>query len=65
MEKRFNRQEHPGKCDVCGKEAPVILHRSSFGPFDFHYCKECFRTGAGHTGLQLAQLRCLACGPTM
>lgn len=46
MEKRFNRQEYPGRCDVCGKEAPVILHRSSFGPFDFHYCEECFRTGA-------------------
>lgn len=46
MGKTFSRQEHPGRCDVCGKEGPVIMHRSSFGPFDFSYCEECFRTGA-------------------
>ena len=46
MEKTWNRKAGIGRCDVCGKEGPVILHRSSFGPFDFHYCEECFCTGA-------------------
>lgn len=46
MEKTFSRHEHPGRCDVCGKEGPVVVRRSTFGPFDFSYCEECFRTGA-------------------
>ena len=46
MEQAFSRHEHPGRCDVCGKEGLVVTNRSSFGPFDFHYCEECFRTGA-------------------
>ena len=46
MEKTFSRHEHPGRCDVCGKEGPVVVRRSTFGPFDFAYCEECFRTGA-------------------
>lgn len=46
MGKTFSRFEHPGKCDVCGKEGPVVLNRSIFGPFDFSYCEKCFRTGA-------------------
>lgn len=46
MEKTWNRKAGAGRCDVCGKEGTVFLHRSSFGPFDFHYCEECFRTGA-------------------
>lgn len=46
MEKTFSRREHPGRCDVCGKECPVVVNRSIFGPFDFSYCEECFRTGA-------------------
>ena len=46
MEKAFSRHEHPGRCDVCGKEGPVVTNRSCFGPFDFEYCEECFRTGA-------------------
>ena len=46
MEKTFSRREHPGRCDVCGKEGPVVVNRSIFGPFDFSYCEECFRTGA-------------------
>ena len=46
MEQAFRRHEHLGRCDVCGKEGLVVTNRSSFGPFDFHYCEECFRTGA-------------------
>lgn len=46
MEKTFSRHEHPGRCDVCGKEGPVVLNKSIFGPFDFSYCEKCFRTGA-------------------
>lgn len=46
MEQAFSRHEHPGRCDVCGKEGLVVTNRSSFGPFDFHYCEECFRMGA-------------------
>ena len=46
MDKTFSRKEHPGKCDVCGKEGPVITNRSCFGPFDFEYCEECLRKGA-------------------
>lgn len=46
MEQAFSRHEHTGRCDVCGKEGLVVTNRSSFGPFDFHYCEECFRTGA-------------------
>ena len=46
MEKAFSRHKHPGRCDVCGKEGLVVVNRSSFGPFDFSYCEECFRTGA-------------------
>ena len=46
MEQAFSRHEHPGRCDVCGKEGLVVTNRSSFGPFDFHYCEECFHTGA-------------------
>lgn len=46
MDKTFSRREHHGRCDVCGREGLVVMNRSTFGPFDFSYCEECFRTGA-------------------
>ena len=45
MKPTFSRHEYEGKCDVCGREGPVVRNKSIFGPFDFSYCEECFRTG--------------------
>ena len=45
MKPTFSRHEYDGKCDVCGREGPVVRNKSIFGPFDFSYCEECFRTG--------------------
>ena len=45
MKPTFSRHEYEGKCDVCGREGPVVRNKSIFGPFDFSYCEECFRNG--------------------
>ena len=42
MEKRtFSEMARPGVCEVCGKNAPVVVCASAFGPVSFAYCKEC------------------------
>ena len=42
MEKRtFSEMARPGVCEVCGKNAPVVVCTSAFGPVSFAYCKEC------------------------
>lgn len=37
----FSEMARPGVCEVCGKNAPVVVCASAFGPVSFAYCKEC------------------------
>ena len=37
----FDELARPGVCEVCGKNAPVVVCASAFGPVSFAYCKEC------------------------
>ena len=37
----FSEMARPGVCEVCGKNAPVVVCASAFGLVSFAYCKEC------------------------
>ena len=37
----FSEMARPGVCEVCGKNAPVVVCASAFGSVSFAYCKEC------------------------
>lgn len=43
---KFNRHQQHGKCEVCGKEGPVVVCSSTLGPFSFAYCEDCLHAGA-------------------
>lgn len=35
----------PGKCEVCGVEAPVVVVSSRLGPCSCAYCEDCYDAG--------------------
>ncbi|MDF2841589.1 MAG: hypothetical protein K0R00_15 [Herbinix sp.] len=37
----FDELGRPGKCDVCSKEANVVVLSSSMGPISWAYCENC------------------------
>ena len=41
----FSEMARPGVCEVCGKNAPVVVCASAFGPVSFAYCEECLKAG--------------------
>lgn len=41
----FMKYARPGKCEVCGIEAPVVVVCSSLGPCSCAYCEECYAAG--------------------
>lgn len=45
MEKTFNDVAHMGACEVCGKEAPVVVAASTLSACSSAYCEECLNEG--------------------
>lgn len=45
MDKTFNDVALMGKCEVCGKSAPVAVVSSVLGPCSCAYCEECYDAG--------------------
>lgn len=45
MNKTFNDFALMGKCEVCGKSAPVVVVSSVLGPCSCAYCEECYSEG--------------------
>lgn len=37
----FQKYAHPGTCNVCGKDADVVVCASVFGATSYAYCEEC------------------------
>lgn len=45
MKKTFDDVTLMGKCEVCGKSAPVVVVSSVLGPCSCAYCEECYDAG--------------------
>lgn len=45
MKKTFNDVAHMGTCEVCGKEAPVVVAASTLSSCSSAYCEECLNEG--------------------
>lgn len=45
MKKNFADMARHGVCEVCGKEAPVVVAASTLGACSSAYCEECFNEG--------------------
>lgn len=45
MKKTFNDVAHMGTCEVCGKEAPVVVAASTLSACSSAYCEECLNEG--------------------
>ena len=41
----FMKCARPGKCEVCGIKAPVVVVSSSLGPYSCAYCEKCYDAG--------------------
>lgn len=45
MTRKFIDYARIGKCEVCGKSAPVVVVSSVLGPCSCAYCEECYTEG--------------------
>lgn len=45
MKKTFSDIAHMGTCEVCGKEAPVVVTASTLSSRSSAYCEECLNEG--------------------
>ena len=45
MQKTFNDISNIGTCEVCGKEASVVVVASTLSACSFAYCEECLNEG--------------------
>lgn len=45
MTRKFIDYARIGKCEVCGKSAPVVVVSSVLGPCSCAYCEECYTDG--------------------
>lgn len=45
MNKTFNDFALRGKCEVCGKTAPLVVVSSVLGPYICAYCEKCYDAG--------------------
>lgn len=45
MKKTFTDMARHGVCEVCGKEAPIVVAASTLGACSNDYCEECLNEG--------------------
>lgn len=45
MKKTFTDMARHGVCEVCGKEAPIVVAASTLGACSNAYCEECLNEG--------------------
>lgn len=50
-------------CDVCGKQAPVRIACSAYGPISFAYCEDCLSKHLEPYSAVVAYIACAGCFP--
>ena len=48
----------PGRCDVCGADANVVVASSMLGAISFAYCENCWNAGAEPYGALVEYIAC-------